>query len=78
MKSSTPAGAQNKKDKASSIIDIEHEYNDYLCGIWQQLSEQTKNFGDTNGQLEDTYDVVSTGSIQFLKDKLENLGKNNG
>jgi len=78
MKSSTPAGAQNKKDKASSIIDIEHEYNDYLCDVWQQLSKQTKNFGDANGQLKETYDAVSTGSIQFLKDKLENLEKTNG
>jgi hypothetical protein len=78
MKSSTPAGAQNKKDESSAIIDIEHEYNGYLCEVWQELSEQTKNFGDANGQLKDTYDAVSTGSIQFLKDKLENLGKNNG
>ena len=78
MKPSALARAQNKKDKSPSIIDIEHEYNGYLCDVWQGLSEQTKNFGDANGQLKETYDSVSTGSIQFLKDKLENLGKNNG
>jgi hypothetical protein len=78
MKSSTPADAQNKKGEASSIIDIEHEYNGYLCDVWQDLSGQTKNFGVTAEQLKETYDVVSTGSIQFLKDKLKNLEKNNG
>lgn len=78
MKSSTPADAQNKKDKALAIIDIEREYNDYLCDVWHQLSNQTKNFGVTNEQLKETYDIVSTGSIQFLKEKLENLKKNNG
>ena len=75
MKSSSPACSQNNEDKASVIIDIEHEYNCYLCDIWQELSEQTKNFGNTTNQLKETYDKVSAGSIQFLKDKLENLGK---
>lgn len=78
MKSPKPAGGQNKKGKVSLIIDIEHEYNGYLCDVWQRLSKQTKNFGDANGQLNDTYNMVSAGSIQFLKDRLEDLEKNNG
>ena len=53
--------------------NIEQEYHDLLCEIWNQFSEQTKDALKPNQQLEHIYDAMSQTLNQFLQDKLETL-----
>ena len=56
------------------IADIEKEYNTYVCGIWQQLSDETTGVLEPERNFECMYNTVAVASNQFLQDKLEALG----
>jgi hypothetical protein len=55
------------------IIDIKPEYDGYICGVWQSLSDKTNDFVVSRQELEDMYNTVSLASIRFMREMLERL-----
>ena len=55
------------------IANIEQEYNNHLCNVWQSLSDATKGILEPLQEQEHMYDIVSQRSIQFLQSKLKSL-----
>ena len=53
--------------------DIEREYDDYVCDIWRQLSDEMRGIFESSQMLEHTYSTVSLLVNQFLQDKLKSL-----
>ncbi len=60
------------------IIDVKTEYDGYICGVWQSLSDKTNDFIVSRQGLEDTYNAVSLGSIRFMREMLERLERQEG
>ena len=55
------------------IIDIKPEYDGYICGVWQSLSDRTNDFVVSQQGPEDMYNTVSLASIRFMSEMLERL-----
>lgn len=56
------------------IVNIEQEYNNYICNKWQELSDITKDILKLHEKPGRTYiDTMSLWSVQFLQDKLKGL-----
>lgn len=55
------------------VVDVEQEYNSYICKGWEKLSDATKNILKFHRKQERAYNTISLWSIQFLQSKLENL-----
>jgi len=53
--------------------DVEREYSDYVCDIWQQLSDETRTIFKPSQRLEHLYNNISLLVNQFWQDKLKNL-----
>lgn len=56
------------------IANIEQEYNNYVCNIWQEISDVTKDSLELHREREDMYNIISLASNQFLQDRLKTLG----
>jgi len=61
-----------KEERCIMVVNIEQEYDDYICNRWQKLSDVTKNILSPHQKSQYTQ-MISQWSIQFLHDKLENL-----
>jgi hypothetical protein len=60
--------------KGSAVfVDIEQEYKNYIYDGWQKFSDVTTDISGPGQALQHTYDAISQCSIQFLKEKLDNL-----
>lgn len=55
------------------IADIEQEYNNHLCNVWQSLPDVNKGILEPLQEPERMYDIVSLQTIQFLQNKLKIL-----
>jgi phosphoserine aminotransferase len=60
------------------IIDIRPEYDGFICGVWQSLSDKTSDFIVSRQEREDMYNTVSLGSIRFMSEMLERLERQGG
>ena len=60
------------------VIDVKTEYDGYICGVWQRLSDKTNDFVVSRQGLEDMYNTVSLASIRFMSEMLERLEEQNG
>ena len=55
------------------ITNIEKEYHDYICGMWEQFSEETKEVLEPHEKFVHIYDAFVQASNQFLQNKLNTL-----
>jgi len=55
------------------IANIEQEYSNYVCNVWQEISDVAKYSLELHQDPEHTYDVISLASNQFLQEKLKAL-----
>lgn len=53
--------------------NIEKEYHDLLCRMWEQLSEDTKDAFEPHEKFAYIYDVLAQASNRFLQNKLKDL-----
>ena len=55
------------------IADIEKKYHDYVCDIWREMENTTKDCLEPHQEPEQTYNIVSSALIQFLQDALKGM-----
>jgi len=55
------------------VSNIEHEYSNYLCNVWQEISNISKHSLELHQESEQMYNAISGASNQFLREKLEAL-----
>ncbi|MCP4263695.1 MAG: hypothetical protein GY774_40230 [Planctomycetes bacterium] len=55
------------------VANIEQEYSNYVCHIWQEIADVSKYSLEPHQELEHTYNTISVASNQFLQEKLKAL-----
>ena len=55
------------------LTDIEQEYHNCVCNIWENVSDITRDSHKPHQDAESTHNIVSLQLIQFMKNKLETL-----
>ena len=55
------------------VANIEQEYSNYVCDVWQQISNISKHSPVLHQEPEQMYDAISVASNQFLQKKLKIL-----
>jgi NRPS condensation-like uncharacterized protein len=55
------------------VANIEQEYSNYVCSVWQETSDIAKLNFELHLEPERTYDAISLASSQFLQEKLKAL-----
>ena len=55
------------------VANIEQEYSNYVCNVWQEISNTSKHSPELHQDQEQMYDAISVASNQFLQEKLKAL-----
>jgi hypothetical protein len=55
------------------VANIEQEYSNYVCNVWQEISNISKLSLEQHQEPEQMYDAISVASNQFLQEKLKAL-----
>lgn len=55
------------------VANIEQEYSNYVCNVWQEISNISKHSLEQHQEPEQMYDAISVASNQFLQEKLKAL-----
>ena len=55
------------------VANIEQEYSNYVCKVWQEIADVSKDSLKPHQELEHTYNAISMASSQFLQEKLKAL-----
>ena len=51
------------------VANIEQEYSNYVCNVWQEISNISKHSLEQHQEPEQMYDAISVASNQFLQEK---------
>ena len=55
------------------VANIEQEYSDYVCSVWQEIADVLNYNLEPHKETEHTYNTISSASNQFLREKLKAL-----
>ena len=55
------------------VANIEQEYSNYVCSVWQEITDISNHNLELHQEIEDTYNTISAASNQFLQEKLKAL-----
>jgi len=55
------------------VANIEQEYSNYVCNVWQEIADVSKDSLEPHQEIEHTYNTISAASNQFLQEKLKAL-----
>lgn len=55
------------------VANIEQEYSNYVCNVWQEISDISNHSLEQHQEPEQMYDAISVASNQFLQEKLKAL-----
>jgi hypothetical protein len=55
------------------VANIEQEYSDYVCSVWQEITDVSKDNLEPDQEIELMYNAISSASNQFLRKKLKVL-----